>query len=358
MQDKITLAIDALASAAFVEGGVSPENTRAARDLTEQRKRELLAAIGAPCLHQIQEPAAAEQAAWHAGLDEGRAQAAGQELKAQHSTACLYGYALSSLGLTDTPQMRVLFWDAHEALEWDENTDRYITPSAEGECGQCGHVQEPASSKAAPAAVAVPVKLATGDEIRAIATSVSTSSSDSPSSSEYVMAGYRAALAATPAAAPVPEKVIEALEMLWNGALNVAMNAKNRGDGYDEGYANAMAKMARETLESLTGTFARPPNPDERGWICQHKKYGTWFLPWRAIADDWKRYDAVHGKGSREPDDKTVQTWWNEQCGWIEVCAYGTQLSRPDMDAHEAAFKEAMAADYNRPQQQEEVNHA
>ncbi len=30
----------------------------------------------APCLHQIQEPAAAEQAAWHADLDEGRAQAA------------------------------------------------------------------------------------------------------------------------------------------------------------------------------------------------------------------------------------------------------------------------------------------
>ena len=28
------------------------------------------------CLHQIQEPAAAEQAAWHAGLDEGRVQAA------------------------------------------------------------------------------------------------------------------------------------------------------------------------------------------------------------------------------------------------------------------------------------------
>ncbi|WKL14221.1 hypothetical protein QYQ99_17595 [Comamonas testosteroni] len=63
MQDKITLAIDALASAAFVEGGVSPENTQAARDLTEQRKRELLAAIGAPCLHQIQEPSSAEQAA-------------------------------------------------------------------------------------------------------------------------------------------------------------------------------------------------------------------------------------------------------------------------------------------------------
>ena len=56
---------------------------------------------------------------------------------------------------------------------------------------------------AAPAAVAVPANLPTGDEIRAIARSVSTSSSDSPSSSEYVMAGYRAALAAAPAAAPI-----------------------------------------------------------------------------------------------------------------------------------------------------------
>ena len=35
-----------------------------------------LEAMPAQCLHQIQEPAAAEQAAWHAGLDEGWAQAA------------------------------------------------------------------------------------------------------------------------------------------------------------------------------------------------------------------------------------------------------------------------------------------
>lgn len=65
----------------------------------------------------------------------------------EHSTACLYGYALARLGLTDTPQMRVLFWDAQEALEWDEKTDRYVTPSAEGECSQCGHIQEPAHVK-------------------------------------------------------------------------------------------------------------------------------------------------------------------------------------------------------------------
>lgn len=62
---------------------------------------------------------------------------------------------------------------------------------------------------AAPAAVAVPAKLPTSDEIRAIARSVSTSSSDSPSPSEYVMAGYRAALAATLAAdAPTGWKLV------------------------------------------------------------------------------------------------------------------------------------------------------
>lgn len=114
-------------------------------------------------------------------------------------------------------------------------------------------------------------------------------------------------------------------------------------------------------VQDLIGLATMPtvaPTPNERGWICKHKKYGTWFLPWRAIVDDWKRYDAEHGKGGREPDDGTVRTWWNEQCGWIEVRAFGTQLSRPDMAAHEAAFKDAMAEDYHRPQQQEEANHA
>lgn len=57
----------------------------------------------------------------------------------------------------------------------------------------------------------------------------------------------------------VPTKVIEALEMLENGALNVAINAKNRGDGYDEGYANAMAKLARETLDALAAAPAGAP---------------------------------------------------------------------------------------------------
>lgn len=39
------------------------------------------------CLHQIQEPSAAEQAAWHAGLDEGRAQAEGSVSNATFQAA-------------------------------------------------------------------------------------------------------------------------------------------------------------------------------------------------------------------------------------------------------------------------------
>lgn len=61
MRDKITKAIDALASAAFIEGGVSAEKTQTARDLTEQRKRELVEAISSPCLHQISEPSVNQQ---------------------------------------------------------------------------------------------------------------------------------------------------------------------------------------------------------------------------------------------------------------------------------------------------------
>ncbi|WP_287914733.1 Lar family restriction alleviation protein [Comamonas sp.] len=54
-------------------------------------------------------------------------------------------------------------------------------------------------------------------------------------------------------------KVIKALGMLENGALNVAENAINRGDDYDVGYAQAMAKMARDTLNVLSA----PAHPAE-----------------------------------------------------------------------------------------------
>lgn len=56
MADTITLAIDALASAAFIEGGVSIERTDEARKYTEQRKRELIEAIAAGQLQAVVVP--------------------------------------------------------------------------------------------------------------------------------------------------------------------------------------------------------------------------------------------------------------------------------------------------------------
>lgn len=67
---------------------------------------------------------------------------------------------------------------------------------------------QPAQQAAVDAPVAA--KLPTPDEIRAIARSVGTSASDSPSPSEYVIAGYRAALSAQ--AAPVAVGEREAFE--------------------------------------------------------------------------------------------------------------------------------------------------
>lgn len=77
MTEKINLAIDALAAAAFIEGGVSPEKSQAARDLTDQRKRELVSVISAPCLHHIQEPSPVLEApkldeAWKARMLDGQ----------------------------------------------------------------------------------------------------------------------------------------------------------------------------------------------------------------------------------------------------------------------------------------------
>ena len=109
-----------------------------------------------------------------------------------------------------------------------------------------------AMDEAAPAAVAVPTKLPTGDEIRAIARSVSTSSSDSPSPSEYVMAGYRAALAATTAAdAPLYAEMLAALQ-------SVGMDAVGVGGG-----ENTISDSARAKVEAVLEKIGAPwPSSD------------------------------------------------------------------------------------------------
>ena len=45
-----------------------------------------------------------------------------------HSIPCLYKYTLARLGLQDTPDMRVLFWDAYDVLEWDITKDLHVVP--------------------------------------------------------------------------------------------------------------------------------------------------------------------------------------------------------------------------------------
>ena len=58
--------------------------------------------------------------------------ACGNADKHEHSVACLYEYALARLGLEDSESLRVIFWDAHDALEWDEKADWYLVPVREG----------------------------------------------------------------------------------------------------------------------------------------------------------------------------------------------------------------------------------
>ena len=60
------------------------------------------------CLHQIQEPAAAEQAAWHAGLDEGRAQAA-QAMEVDDQMALTFHHAITdaAIGQDDLNEIKI-----------------------------------------------------------------------------------------------------------------------------------------------------------------------------------------------------------------------------------------------------------
>lgn len=56
-----------------------------------------------------------------------------------HSIPCLYEYTLARLGLQDTPDMRVLFWDAYDVLEWDITKDLHVVPelSEDAPCSIC-----------------------------------------------------------------------------------------------------------------------------------------------------------------------------------------------------------------------------
>jgi hypothetical protein len=56
-----------------------------------------------------------------------------QPIVAEHSTACLYEFALSFLNIEDSEQLRIMFWFAKDSLEFDPKTDCIIIPERQQE---------------------------------------------------------------------------------------------------------------------------------------------------------------------------------------------------------------------------------
>jgi len=88
-----------------------------------------------PCLLQIQEPSSAEQAAWHAGLDEGRAQAVPAAVAVPDGIAAfekLLDASMAALTDRSSAKEHVQIWDdAHDVLEaWKARATLAATPAA------------------------------------------------------------------------------------------------------------------------------------------------------------------------------------------------------------------------------------
>jgi len=49
----------------------------------------------------------------------------------EHSTACLYEFALAFLNMEDSEQLRIIFWFAKGDLEFNPETDQLIIPERE-----------------------------------------------------------------------------------------------------------------------------------------------------------------------------------------------------------------------------------
>ena len=82
------------------------------------------------CLHQIQEPAAAEQAAWHAGLDEGRAQEAPAAVAVPDERAA-FEAKFRHLDLSQKPDAWGHARYSHDAISlaweaWQANPEHHI----------------------------------------------------------------------------------------------------------------------------------------------------------------------------------------------------------------------------------------
>ena len=232
MQDIISTLKNALQQA---EAGLEVAVGRLAKDGTERgdfKPSEVLAlasvrevlAMPVTCLHRIQEPAATEQSAWHAGLDEGRAQATGSVSNATFQAAPAAWVDSED----DKPSSRA---DLERVLDtWNEATGALPRDSG-WRCEVLGMLEDAYDLGAHQAPQAAPAAVAVADE-RAAFEDWATDQMDIMSTencfdrckitgryqyafveSKWEIWQARAALAATPAAAPVvlPEPAAIAL---------------------------------------------------------------------------------------------------------------------------------------------------
>ncbi|WP_286996677.1 MULTISPECIES: hypothetical protein [Comamonas] len=112
-------------------------------------------------------------------------------------------------------------------------------------------------------------------------------------------------------------KVVEALEMLENGALNVGENAKNRGDDYGVGYAQAMAKMARDTLDVLSA----PAHPAEGVPAPDWRELAARVMD--ALADAQERTNTAH------PEHVKCYPSWEAGARWLRWHAEMFRSGKP-----------------------------
>ncbi|MEN2431133.1 hypothetical protein [Comamonas sp. F1-6] len=98
------------------------------------------------CLHQIKEPAAAEQAAWHAGLDEGRTQAAPAAVAVPDEREAFEKFIQSPIP-RDFYSRVYENWDVNNKwIGWQAHAALAATPAAVPtyievrECSDCGHI--------------------------------------------------------------------------------------------------------------------------------------------------------------------------------------------------------------------------
>ena len=181
-----------------------------------------------PCLHQIQEPAAAEQAAWHAGLDEGLAQATGSVSNATSQAApaavavpsmTIAGALFDFCGyLTTLPrQQAITASEAHEASPMVEALEQWAT-KRNLQLDDADVKGWRAALAATPSASAVPdgwkrVPVVCTNEIccaieREIDSQLAASGIAGPMHRQDGAEIWNAALAATPAAAPAGWKLV------------------------------------------------------------------------------------------------------------------------------------------------------